>query len=90
VSNLRVGIHVLLDCINRAGSLEGGLRFYVGAANLDSDGGYVAKVLAEHDRLRQVAKGVNVPTLSTTPVTAPPVSRPQAKPQDQIAGLGSS
>ena len=90
VSNLRVGIAVLLDCINRAGSLEGGLRFYVGAANLDSDGGYAAKVLAEHDRLRQVAKGVNVPTLNTTPVTAPPATRPSAKPQDQIAGLGSS
>lgn len=86
VSNLRVGIQVLLDCINRAGSLEGGLRFYVGAANLDNDGGYTAKVLAEHERLRQVAKGVNVPTLSN----APPAPRPAAKPQDQIAVLGDS
>ena len=53
VSNLRVGVKVLKECIARAGSLEGGLRYYVGAANLPSDGGYAAKVLAEHQRIRQ-------------------------------------
>lgn len=57
VTNLRVGVKVLQDCIARAGSLEGGLRHYVGAANLASDGGYAAKVLAEHFRLRQVVGG---------------------------------
>ncbi|MDR2325016.1 MAG: lytic transglycosylase domain-containing protein [Acidovorax sp.] len=55
VSNLRVGVKVLKECIARAGSLEGGLRYYVGAANLESDGGYAAKVLAEHQRIRQIA-----------------------------------
>ncbi len=91
VSNLRVGISVLLECINRAGSLEGGLRFYVGAAILYNDGGYTAKVLAEHERLRQVARGLNVPTFSTSPVTAPPAPRPAPKPQvDQVAALGKS
>ena len=62
VTNMRVGVKVLLECISRAGSLEGGLRYYVGAANLPDDGGYAAKVLAEHERLRQVAGGRNVPT----------------------------
>ena len=57
VANLRVGVKVLQECIQRAGSLEGGLRFYVGAANLPDDGGYAGKVLAEHQRLRQVAQG---------------------------------
>lgn len=57
VANLRVGVRVLQECIARAGSLEGGLRYYVGAANLPEDGGYAAKVLAEHFRLRQVAGG---------------------------------
>ncbi len=57
VSNLRVGVQVLQECIRRAGSLEGGLRYYVGAANLPDDGGYTAKVLAEHFRIRQVAAG---------------------------------
>lgn len=61
VTNLRVGAKVLQECIERAGSLEGGLRFYVGAANMDDDSGYGAKVLAEHARLQQVAAGRAVP-----------------------------
>ena len=32
VSNLRVGVQVLKECIARAGSLEAGLSYYVGAA----------------------------------------------------------
>ena len=55
VTNLKVGVKVLKECIARAGSIEGGLRYYVGAANLPSDGGYAAKVLAEHQRMRQGA-----------------------------------
>ncbi len=72
VTNLRVGVQVLQECIRRAGSLEGGLRYYVGAANLESDGGYAAKVLAEHFRLRQVASGRSsrdVPAAATTLTT---------------------
>ena len=62
-SNLRVGVKILQEYIARAGSVEGGLKWYVGAANLASDGGYADKVLAEHGRLHQVAKGRPVPTL---------------------------
>jgi hypothetical protein len=54
VTNLRVGVQVLKECIARAGSLEAGLRFYVGAANSD-DGGYAIKVLVEQNILRQLA-----------------------------------
>lgn len=61
LTNLRVGAKVLKDCIQAAGSLEGGLRAYVGAANLEEDGGYVNKVLAEFDRLNRVAAGMSVP-----------------------------
>jgi hypothetical protein len=87
LSNLRVGIQVLQDCIQRAGSVEGGLRFYVGAANLDNDGGYTAKVMAEHERLRQVALGMAIPTQSApVPVAAPP-ARPAAKTPEQVALL---
>src|SRR5205814_7213391 len=39
VTNLRVGAQVLKECVTRAGSLEAGLRFYVGASNLPDDGG---------------------------------------------------
>lgn len=65
VSNMRVGIKVLQDCIARAGSVEAGLKFYVGAANLEDDGGYTAKVLAEHIRLQAVAAGRPVPAAAT-------------------------
>lgn len=54
VSNIRVGVSILKEYIRRTGSVEGGLKYYVGAANLPTDGGYAAKVLAEHQRLRQV------------------------------------
>ena len=78
VTNLRVGAKVLSDCIRRAGSVEGGLRYYVGAANLPHDGGYAAKVLAEHARLSQVAAGRAIPLQAShlIPVVAPnrPVS----------------
>jgi hypothetical protein len=68
VSNLRVGVKVLQECIQRAGSVEAGLRFYVGAANSEEDGGYVEKVLAEYERLKQIAAG-QAP-VSARPATA--------------------
>ena len=69
VANVRVGVNVLRDCITRAGSVEGGLRLYVGAGNTKVDAGYAAKVMAEHKRLLQVAKGANVP-ITTEPTSA--------------------
>lgn len=60
--NLRVGAEVLADAIRlKGGSLEDGLRFYLGGDAVTEDGGYVAKVLAERARLDQVAAGVKVP-----------------------------
>ncbi len=57
--NLRVGADVLADAIRlRGGSLEDGLRFYLGGDAVTEDGGYVAKVLAERARLDQVAAGI--------------------------------
>ncbi len=96
VTNLRVGVKVLQECIARAGSVEGGLRYYVGAANLPDDGGYTAKVLAEHFRLRQVAGGRSTPlnppaTLSTqAPARTVPVVAPADAPDaagDKLALL---
>jgi len=66
VTNVRVGVKVLQECIAKAGSLEGGLKFYVGAANLDDDGGYTLKVLAENSRLQQVAAGRSIPVSNTS------------------------
>ena len=61
ISNLKVGVQVLRECIARAGGLEEGLRWYVGAANLVDDGGYIGKVLSERDHLQRVANGKQVP-----------------------------
>jgi hypothetical protein len=74
LTNLRVGVKVLQECIARAGSVEGGLKFYVGAANED-DGGYADKVMAEHARLQQVAQGRQVPLSSPqiVPALAAPI-----------------
>lgn len=71
VTNLRVGASVLQECISRAGSLAGGLKSYVGAVNVDDGGeGYVGKVMAEHARLQQVAKGRSVPLFSAQTLRA--------------------
>jgi hypothetical protein len=69
LANIKVGALVLKDCIARGGSVAGGLRFYVGSTAQD-DGGYGAKVLAERSRLRDVARGRNVPII-TPPAPAP-------------------
>ena len=73
VTNLRVGAQVLKECISRAGSVEAGLRYYVGASNLPDDGGYTSKVLAEQSQLRLVAGGkvVSINAARPIPVAAP-------------------
>jgi hypothetical protein len=98
VTNLRVGVQVLKECITRAGSLEAGLRFYVGAANLADDGGYAGKVLSEQSALRMVANGKKLPPqrliLTGTPAAPrsdaagePSASAEQARAPEQIAML---
>lgn len=57
ITNLRVGVQVLKECIQRAGSVEDGLRYYVGAANLADDSGYAGRVLAEHEQMKSVISG---------------------------------
>jgi hypothetical protein len=72
VANIRVGAQILKDYVTRTGSVEGGLKTYVGAGASDNDSGYGSKVLAEYHRLKQVATGKNVPitTAPSLPVQA--------------------
>lgn len=84
LTNLQVGARVLQECIARAGSIEAGLRLYVGAADLDDDGGYVAKVMAEHGKLQAVVRGQ---TVASTADTRPPPSGKPAVGADSIASL---
>jgi hypothetical protein len=81
VTNLRVGVQVLKECIARAGSLEAGLKFYVGAGNLAEDGGYADKVLSEQNALRLVASGKPAPLRAAlTNASSPAAVKPEAAP----------
>lgn len=70
VANLRVGVKVLQDCIQQAGSIEGGLRRYVGAVSSDGSD-YINKVMAEHLRIQSVAMGKPMPTTFPVYTAAP-------------------
>jgi hypothetical protein len=85
VTNLRVGVKVLQECIQRAGSLNAGLKFYVGAANLEGDGGYADKVLAEHARLKLVAAGKPAPLTQPPVLRTGPVEAPPARAEEKVA-----
>lgn len=65
VTNMRVGVKVLRECIARAGLLEGGLRYYVGAANLEDTA--PSCCVAEHAWPQQVAGGRRCLTLLAWP-----------------------
>jgi len=93
VANIRVGALILKDYVKRTGSVEGGLKTYVGAGNMDTDSGYGAKVLNEFKLLKQVSKGQNVPVFTRSlpaPIMAAkqPVeeaAKPEAKPLPEAA-----
>ena len=55
--NIRVGAYILKYLIATSGSLRNGLKFYVGAANAENDGGYTDKVMAERNRLIGLCQG---------------------------------
>jgi Transglycosylase SLT domain len=84
LSNLHVGVKILKECVARAGSVEGGLKQYVGATT-DEDGGYALRVMAERDRLLQVAAGRAVPiNTSAAPSASPSRQTPDT---DKVALL---
>ena len=88
VTNLRVGTQVLKDAIRSAGSIDGGLRLYVGAVNTDGQD-YVDKVLSEHERLTRVAHGQRVAHTdyqrATPPPTASATETPSTAPAEDTA-----
>ncbi len=65
VANIKVGSQILKEYVKRGGSVEAGLKSYVGAALHSNDGGYGAKVLSEYRRLKEVANGKRVPVSAT-------------------------
>jgi soluble lytic murein transglycosylase-like protein len=91
VSNLRVGARVLQEAVKRAGSVEGGLRLYVGAVTTDGSW-YINKVMAEHMRIQSVALGKPVqryvPQPRPTTVVAPATPAPAAPLGGEIEAEG--
>src|SRR5471030_3168018 len=71
VANIRVGSLILKDYVTRGGSVEAGLKTYVGAAAFEHDDGYGSRVLAEYHRLKQVSAGKKVPTITPIMAAAP-------------------
>lgn len=94
VANLRVGALILKEYVRRAGSMEAGLKWYVGAAAMETDSGYGSRVLNEYRRLQQVAAG-KVPasaTVASTSKAAPksPAGETAAAPKIATSDEGAS
>lgn len=86
LANLKVGAQVLRDCIQRGGSVEEGLRLYVGAVQTDGTD-YINKVMAEQLRLQSIAQGKPIPTsfpVYVARASTPPADEVNAVPEPPI------
>lgn len=90
IANIKVGSLILKDYVTRGGSVEAGLKLYVGAGAFDTDSGYGAKVLAEYQRLKDVAMGKKVPIYSTSASSSAQKARPQERKNDTIEETAAS
>ena len=82
-TNIQVGARILKQYVTEGGSVEAGLKKYVGAAGLATDSGYGHKVLSEYGYLREVARGRQVPAN----VTAAPAALPKTVRNNAPAAL---
>lgn len=76
VANIKVGSLILKEYVTSSGSIEAGLKRYVGAGNMDTDFGYAAKVLGEYDRLKAVATGKRISASAKMASRVPPAAPP--------------
>ena len=86
VANIKVGATILKEYVRQTGSVESGLKLYVGAGAFETDAGYGYKVLAEYKRLKDVASGKSVPTTTTVAAKAPakPAPQPAAEEKEDV------
>jgi soluble lytic murein transglycosylase-like protein len=73
VANIFVGAQILADLRQRGGSVEQALKLYVGAGNMENDGGYGARVLGERSRIANATQGkydFTTPGFGVAPVAA--------------------
>jgi soluble lytic murein transglycosylase-like protein len=75
VANIFVGAQILADLRQRGGSVEQALKLYVGAGNMETDGGYGARVLGEKSRIVNATQGkydFTTPGFGNAPLAAAP------------------
>ena len=63
-ANIRVGAYILKGYIAMSGSMQRGLRYYVGGPAVAVDGGYVGKVLREREDLHSMLQKADTQTAS--------------------------
>lgn len=63
VANIKVGARILSEYVRRHGDVAAGLKAYVGAALLDSDGGYGSKVLKRQAEFDAVLRSPAPPVM---------------------------
>jgi soluble lytic murein transglycosylase-like protein len=91
VANIFVGAQILADVVQRGGSMEQGLKLYVGAGNLEHDSGYGARVLGERTRLANATRGkydFTSPGYGNAPVAANPAGN--SNPATRLVPAGQS
>lgn len=82
IANIKVGSAILQDLVRRGGSVERGLQLYVGAGNLEDDGGYAARVLGERARIAMAASGKVDAALAAS--MRNDIARPEIKPVVEV------
>jgi soluble lytic murein transglycosylase-like protein len=82
IANIKVGSAILQDLVRRGGSVERGLQLYVGAGNLEDDGGYAARVLGERARIAMAATGKVDSALAAG--MRSDITRPEIKPVVEV------
>ena len=90
VANIKVGSLILKEYVTRGGSIEAGLKTYVGAAGFENDGGYGAKVMGEYYRLKAVAAGKPVSPFVLTAAAKPPVAAPKQVTDTPVAPVATN
>lgn len=63
LANIKVGARILSEYINRYGDVASGLKAYVGAALLESDGGYGSKVMSRQAEFDAVVRAQTRPAM---------------------------
>ena len=61
LANVKVGARILSEYVKRYGDVGAGLKAYVGAALLESDGGYGSKVLSRQAEFDAVVRSAGIP-----------------------------